>query len=342
MRCYGPSCRPDTTPTNLRDVAQEWPLNTHGLLPLRLATFRPDIVHATSHIGPLWGPGKLVITVHDLIFMHRPADYNPLWLAVTRATLPRVLARASAIIADSHTTAGDITHFLNVPARKLHVVYPGIDPVPPASSRDEVLPGILSKPSLRRGERYIICIGPWVRRKNLTVVLRAFELVACEEQDLHLLITGTGAAGMKGASPEELASRLPGPVRKRVHCMGFIPRQELYSLLSGAALLAYPSRIEGFGLPPLEAMSMGVPVVTSEAPVLLEIAGGAALFAPVDDPQAWAQAFRRVLREPELARQLRQLGLARSNLFSWERCTKETVSVYRQLGIRNYQKRNLT
>lgn len=332
VRCYGPACQDATARSAIRHVAQEWPVNTHGLLPLRMAAFRPDIVHATSHIGPLWGPGRLVVTVHDLIFMRRPEDYNSLWLAITRATLPRVLARASAVIADSYATSHDLRRFLKVPARRLHVVYPGIDPVPALEVASDEMRTMLRSLGIGANGRYVICTGPWVMRKNLRVVLEAFLMVAPQEPDLHLVITGTEAKGMKGPSPSELVQHVAPSMQKRIHCVGFVERRHLYGLLGAAALLAYPSRMEGFGLPPLEAMSLGTPAVVSNVPVLREVTGGAALTAPVDDAGAWAQAFRRVLREPGLAAHLAKSGRIRSSDFSWQRCTLDTVGIYRQVA----------
>ncbi len=325
LRCYGSACGTEGAEARLSDIVQEWPLYTHGALPLRLAAFRPQIVHATSHIGPLWGTGRLVVTVHDLIFMRYPADYNPFWLGITRALLPHVLRRAQAILCDSATTKNDLHNFFNVPAGKAQVVYPGVDPLPnlPAS------PGVEAEQG-----RYIILLGPWVRRKNLPVAVEAFALLAGKLPDIGLVITGTGSAGMKGATPGALVAALPPPVRARVHMPGFVEREKLYSLIRGASLLAYPSRYEGFGLPPLEAMSAGVPVVASNTPVLREVAGEAALFAPANSPQAWAAAFRHILEEPGLAAHLSQAGRARSSLFSWPRCARETIQVYREVAGR--------
>lgn len=338
LRCYGPACieesRKPERVAGMFNIAQEWPANTHVMLPLRLLSFRPDIVHATSHIGPLLGPGRLVVTVHDLIFMQRPEDYNPLWLAVTQASLPRVFARAAAIIADSQATSRDVERYFNIDPARLHVVYPGIDPSPPIrpdSKQDATLATIGLGPT----ERYIILLGPWVQRKNLSVVVEAFGRIAEHEPGLRLIITGTQAAGMKGTAPSETVAQLPGQIQSRVHLVGFLEREPLYRLIRAAALLAYPSRIEGFGLPPLEAMSLGVPVVASDTPVLLEVAGGAALHAPVGEVEAWAKAFSRVLNERGLAERLREAGFARSKMFSWDRCAEETISVYREVaGLR--------
>jgi alpha-1,3-rhamnosyl/mannosyltransferase len=257
-----------------------------------------------------------------------------MWLAVTNLLFPLVLRHSSAIIADSHATAEDLQRFNPGSHRKVHVVYPGIDLWADINSAKRRRVELLRKLGINN-RRYIICIGPWSRRKNLPVVLRAFEKVAQELSDVGLLVTGRASGGMKGAQPEQLIARLPPEVQARTRSLGFVPREDLYALLSGASLLAYPSRIEGFGLPPLEAMSLGVPVVASDAPVLKEVSAGAALHVPAGEPGAWGEAFRRVLTDPGLSQALSEKGRQRSSLFSWERCARETIAVYRQVAKRS-------
>lgn len=311
---------------------QEWPPYTQGVLPLLLSRQRPHVVHSTSHIGPLWGPGRLVVTVHDLIFCRFPADYDPLWLRITLTLLPRVLARATAIIADSHATKEDIQRYYNVRPGKIHVIYPGIDREfrrTPATMRN------LSDTRRKYGlgdDSYIICVGPWVARKNLSVVVAAFAEVAARMPNVRLVITGNRPRGMKGTTPEQMVEALPPYTRERVHTVGFVSKEELVALVSGAAVLAYPSRYEGFGLPPLEAMAAGVPVVASDTPAVAEVTAGAALLAPVESPREWAAALSGVLANPNRAAQLRAAGLERSAAFSWERCAQETIALYKKVA----------
>lgn len=331
LRCYGLACRPPDRGTGWLDLLHEWPLNTHGVLPVRLARFRPDIVHATSHIGPVIGAGKLIVTVHDLIFRRHPEDYPRAWLAITNLLLPLVLRRSAAVLADSGATAEDLHEFYPASRGKVRVVYPGIDPVNGHSALRADRDVTLREWGLA-GIPYIMCVGPWSRRKNLAVVLRAFESLAGDLPGVRLVVTGRGGSGMKGAEPEELIARLHPDTRQRINSLGFVPRDTLYALLSGASLLAYPSRIEGFGLPPLEAMSLGVSVVTSDVPVLREVAGGAAVHVSADDPAAWAAAFRRILSEPGFAQSLAHKGSVRSRDISWDRCATDTLAVYREVA----------
>lgn len=300
---------------------------------MRLAPLRPQIVHATSHIGPILGPGRLIVTVHDLIFRRHPEDYPTAWLAVTNLLLPLVLKRSAAILSDSRATAEDLHRFYPATQGKVHVVYPGLD-TPKGTGLTKAERAVLPREFGISSATYIMCVGPWSHRKNLPVVLQAFEMLARELPDVTLVVAGGGGGGMKGAQPGELIARLRPETQQRVRNLGFVPRETLYALLCGASLLAYPSRIEGFGLPPLEAMSLGVPVVTSDVPVLREVAGGAALHAPADDPAAWAAAFRRILLEPRFARLQSDKGRVRSMDFSWWRCALETLAVYQEVAGR--------
>jgi glycosyltransferase involved in cell wall biosynthesis len=330
LRCYGPSCR--RSQHALISTMQEWPPYTLVVLPLLLARQRADIVHSTSHIGPLWGPGKLVVTVHDLIFRRFPADYDPIWLRMTLALLPRVLTRATAIIADSHATKEDIQRYYNVRPGRIHVIYPGIEREFRHTAATMQPPDDTRRKYGLGDDSYIICVGPWVARKNLSVVVAAFAEVAAHMPNVRLVITGNLPRGMKGTTPERLVGALPPYARERVHAVGFVPKDELVALVSGAAVLAYPSRYEGFGLPPLEAMAAGVPVVASDTPAVAEVTAGAALLAPVDSPREWAAALSGVLANSDGAAQLRAAGLERSAAFSWERCAKETIALYKNVA----------
>jgi glycosyltransferase involved in cell wall biosynthesis len=138
---------------------------------------------------------------------------------------------------------------------------------------------------------------------------------------------------MKGNSPADLVAKLPQKLRHRVHFTGHVRLAELEELLRGASLLAYPSRAEGFGLPPLEAMSVGVPVVAADTPVAREVYGKAALYAPPNDVEAWADSITLMLTDEPTRRKLTAAGLKRSALFTWERCAEECVALYRQLLV---------
>ncbi len=343
VRCYGPNCPdPHSRSYRLPAIVQEWPPYTHGLLPLVLWGYRPHIVHSTSHIGPLWAPGKLLVTVHDLIFLRYPEDYDPLWRGLTLMLLPHVLRRAHAIIADSHTTRTDILRFYRVAPARVRVIYPGVDHLSGVTAAPWGYPtGEEGQPVavpdiVPAGKPYILCPGPLVRRKNHEVVIEAFaRLVSTSANqypgEVHLVITGSTPAGMKQGSLAARLAGLPHYIRSRIHLVGYVARRELVALLANAALLAYPSRFEGFGLPPLEAMAAGVPVVTSDTPAVLEATGGAALTASMHDPRQWQAAFSLILTDPSIAGALRQSGRQRAAQFTWERTAAQVVALYEEL-----------
>ena len=130
-----------------------------------------------------------------------------------------------------------------------------------------------------------------MRRKNLEVAVDAFKRIALRFPDVNLVITGKPARGMRGYTEEELIGALPTKTRDRVRFAGFVEQEELHRLVAGATLLAYPSRWEGFGLPPLEAMLAGVPVVASLTPAVEEVTEGAALLCDADNPREWAKTL---------------------------------------------------
>ena len=328
---YGAATRGGSSKSGFLELAQEWPTYTHLALPLALLRNRPNIIHSTSHIGPLWGPGKLIVTVHDLIFMRYPEDYNRGWLAIALLTLPRVLKRAAAVIADSHATKADIERFFGVAPSKIKVIYPGID-IGYGEVKQEPVVG---KPiGVLQNTRYILCLGPWVRRKNLEVVVEAFKRIAPRFPDVQLVITGKPARGMKGYTRESLLGGLPPKTRARVRLPGFVAQTDLYRLMAGASLLAYPSRWEGFGMPPLEAMLAGVPVVASLTPAVEEVTEGAALLCDADNPHEWAKTIEQVLRDPNAAAALSDAGRKRAALLSWEKCARETAALYHRVAGR--------
>ena len=329
LRCIGLACRANLS-SGLSAIVQEWPIYTQIAVPLTLARHHTDIVHSTSHLGPLFSTARGVVTVHDLLFIRYPRDYNPLWLAITKALLPSILRRAKAIIVDSKTTALDIQHYYGTPKSKIHVIHPGLD----RPSRLRYANLDQTAESGFNEAPYILCLGPWVGRKNLGVVIDAFERLADRHDNLGLVITGNQPRGMTGEGPVELVRRLPQHVQRRVHLTGHLPSSKMQEVMRSASVLAYPSRFEGFGLPPLEAMHFGVPVVAADTRVAHEVYDDAALYAPPDDPEKWAGVLERALGDTALLQKLKRAGLLRSGRYSWERCAQQCIALYRQIQSR--------
>ena len=171
-----------------------------------------------------------------------------------------------------------------------------------------------------------------MRRKNLDVVVRAFASLARQHADTRLVITGGPAPGVQSYSEEELVGLLPNELRHRLVLPRFVARNDLAALVAGASVLAYPSVDEGFGLPPLEAMAAGVPVVVADTPAVVEATGGVALVAPKGDPGAWADRLSLVLERPHVAERLREAGLRHSARFTWEACATSFLKLYRHVA----------
>ena len=291
--------------------------------------------HHTARYGPLLG-APYVLTVHDLIrwydahprahpeagavapFISVPTSRDRFWLGRDHAAV----ARAAAIIAVSETTKRDLVRHLGVPPQRVHVVYEGID-----HALFRPVPRRLADPP------YLLFVGAEHPRKNLAALLRALAELKRDPLLGDLRLVKVGAAGTAEAPfraatrmlMRELGLRLgPDVVLVDEH----VPDEDLPAYYSGAACFVLPSRYEGFGFPPLEAMACGCPAVVSTAGSLPEVTGGAALTAAPSDVPALASAIRRVLLEPGVASDLRARGLAQAARFSWDRAARATQQVY--------------
>ena len=207
------------------------------------------------------------------------------------------------------------------------MIYPGIDERFRVQTEAGEIANTRRKYHLEE-DPYILCMGPWVQRKNLGVVLSAFSQLVDDIPQARLVITGQPARGMRNLSLQDAFRGISCHARERVHALGHLPFKELRAIVRGAEVLAYPSLFEGFGLPPLEAMSAGVPAIVSDTPAVVEAVGEAALVARADYPAEWREALRQVLNTPHLGERLISSGKKRSEEFTWERCVRETAQVY--------------
>jgi glycosyltransferase involved in cell wall biosynthesis len=247
-----------------------------------------------------------VVTVQDLVLYRRPetmSSYNRTYL---RRTLPRVVEAADRIIATSRDTADGLAELLGVPQDRIRVAPPGIGERfygPPPAAAPVAGP-------------YVLAVGTREPRKNLPRLAEAMRLLRSEGRPEQLVI-----AGGRGWGDVELGDdvRVLGPVSEEV----------LHALYAGAACLAYPSLEEGFGLPPLEAMAAGCPVVASNAGALPDVCGEAAVLVDPLSAESIADGIRRALRDAEA---LRRLGHERAEGFTWSRACERVVEVYRELA----------
>jgi len=268
----------------------------------------------------------LVVTVHDLGFRRFPetAPHGTRWWL---ARIDRTLARATRIITVSESTRQDLSELYDVEPGRISVIPLGVDrarfrPV----DRDATDP-VRSRFGL--DGPYLLYLGGIEPRKNLPNVLAAFARLG---PGLRLVIAGSGVEwNPEGAVLlQEALDSLPPEARRRVVRTGYVSEGDKVALLSGAEALVYPSLYEGFGLPVLEAMACGTPVVTSDRSSLPEVAGGGALFVDPGDPGAIAAAVERVLSDGQLRKQLKETGMERAAGFTWEETARRTAEVLRQ------------
>ncbi|MBV9140247.1 MAG: glycosyltransferase family 4 protein [Pseudonocardiales bacterium] len=277
--------------------------------PTELLAARADVLHATNFVLPPSTRSRGVVTVHDLAFLDHPE-----FLAPPQRQLPdllrRSVARAAVVCTPSATVARQVAHRLDIPAERIVVTPLGVDPA--WSSTSPPSPALRAR--LRLPLRYLLFVGAAQPRKGLDVLLDAH----AAHPDLAPLVL----AGPTGWGPTLRAS-------SRVHTVGYLDEADLRCVVAGAAALVLPSREEGFGLPVLEAMAAGVPVVCSDLPALREVAGGLATLVPPGDPAALAAALASVdgAGHDPVSAAARQAHAAR---YTWQACAQATVHAYRK------------
>jgi len=296
------------------------------LQPLELLAEGVELLHSPVNIQPLFLPCKGVITVTDLSFMVFPESFRTFRRFYQRFFTRLSVRRASHLITYSTSTAQDLTRFFAVPAGRISVVFPGVDtaycPV-----RDEA---VLDEFRRRRNlpQKFILFVGTLEPRKNLLTLLQAYAQFRRQTDAGHKLVLGGGAGWLYqpiSAAVEKLG------LQDDVIFPGFIPDDELPLWYNSADVFVYPSLYEGFGLPPLESMACGTPVIVSDASSLPEVVGDAALLVNPYRPDEWAAALATLCGDAHLQADLASRGLERARDFSWTRMARETIKVYRDI-----------
>lgn len=284
---------------------------------------RADVLHSTTPYLPLWAPCAMVLTVHDLAIYRCPEVFRRFNRTFGVRLFERSVRRASALIAVSQATRNDLVALLGIPASQITVIPEAADPIFRPASAANSIAAIRDRYDLDRP--YVLSVATAEPRKNLVRLVEAFASCTAMLPDPPLLVVVGGAGWLSGAlwgRLRELAAQ--GYVR----ITGYVPRADLPALYAGASVFAYPSIYEGFGLPVLEALACGAPVLTSNCSALPEITGDAALLVEPTSVDAIARGLMRLLTDPVLAATLRARGPARAARFSWDLTAGATLAVY--------------
>jgi glycosyltransferase involved in cell wall biosynthesis len=296
-------------------------------LPLAVDLRGIDLFHAPANILPGGLTMPSITTIHDMMWLTHPRWCNPaLWGRIEqrfyRHGIMRALNRSALITTVSEASRAEIVRFSPASADRVVVTRSGV-----ADDFRPILPdaGALAQMGLVPGRRYVLVVGQGAPYKNHEGALRAFALACGSSPDIDLVLVQRRAGRRQELTG--LASVLG--IESRIRVLQPIDRSALVQLYSGAVALLHPSFIEGFGNPVAEAMACGCPVVTSDCSAMPEVAGGAALLADPYDPGSIAAALSRVLQDPALAAELRQLGLARAAELEWGAFAAANLALYR-------------
>jgi glycosyltransferase involved in cell wall biosynthesis len=312
LRLAAVTRRPDLVPEGIEPVelparSQVWRMAAS--LPRLLRRLRPALAHF-QHALPLACPCPAVVTVHDLSFVRDPSLMGLRDRLVFRTSVPRSARRAARVLAVSELTKRDLIELYAIPEDKIVVTPNGVDPIfSPAGPSPN-------------GRPYALVVGTLQRRKDPEAAVKALALLG--DDDLRLVFAGPDKGGRAGAEHAVERAGLAG----RVEFRGHVPREELAALYRGAACLVFPSRYEGFGLPALEAMASGTPVVATRAGALPEVTGDAAILVDGPGPAELAGAIERAVADRE---RLIAAGLERAKRYTWAETARRTLAVYREL-----------
>jgi glycosyltransferase involved in cell wall biosynthesis len=281
---------------------------------------RHSLLWSPCGSGPLLRANQ-VVTIHDLSFIEHPEWFSAGYARFYQLITPLLCRRVRHIMAVSEFTRTRLIKLLGINPEKISVVHNGVDarfhPLPV-----EEIQG--ARRQFNGGNPYVLFVGSIEPRKNLATLLQSWAIVRQAHSDIKLLVAG-GSAKIYANSADQ--SDATG-----VHFLGYVKDESLPCLYGGATAFVYPSLYEGFGLPVLEAMSCGAPVVTSSTTALPEVTGDAALLVDPLDVKSIAQGICSILSSAELRRTLREKGIQQASGFTWTRAAKETLSLFERLG----------
>lgn len=293
---------------------------THVRLSAEMLRRRPDVLFVPAHVVPLVAP-CCVVTIHDLGYLSEPDAHPPRQRRMLDLTTRWSARSSTRIIAVSDSTKRDLVDHYGVVPDKIDVVPLGVSETFSTRSLDETT---RVRIAYDLPETFVLAVGTIQPRKNLEMLTRAMELIP----GIQLVV-----AGKPGWLADRVMAELAEPLRAgRVRLLGYVPSADLAALYAASSCVAFVSRFEGFGLPAIEAMACGAPVVASDRGALPEVVGDAALVVDPDDRNEIAEAIRTVLSDAARAASLREAGLRRAEEFTWRATAEETLRVLREVA----------
>ncbi len=288
------------------------------------------LLHAPVYVSPLLGPCPTVVTIHDLSFIKLPQAFRASNRSYLKLFTRLSVRRAAKIIVVSENTRRDAALLLGIPLERIVVIPNGVDETFCPIQDQSRIAAFRRRRSIP--DRIILFVGTIEPRKNVGTLIRAYAQLKEKGIIEHKLVIG-GNKGWMYEPTFALVEELE--LSEEVIFPGFLSPEELPLWYNAAELFAYPSLYEGFGLPPLEAMACGTPVITSNVSALPEVVGKAGIMVGPHDVEAWAEAIEQVLLDAELRESLSNAGLKRAARFSWHKTAEMTVDLYRSTIMTN-------
>lgn len=300
---------------------------SQALLPLESKIRRIDLLHTLADISPFAFGGKKLLTVQDISFLILPQTIPRSQYFYSLRFLPYAARKADRIITPSQCTKQDLLERLSLPEEKIRVIHHAVDSLFRPLEKKTSLKKIKEKYGIER--RFLFCLSSLVRRKNLERLIRAHHHLREQGKIDHILII----SGRKGWGFFKEIFKVVDELKakKEVIFTGYLTEEDRILFYNGADLFIYPTLYEGFGLPILEAMGCGTPVITSNTSALPEIAGDAALFIDPYRVDDIASRIQQLLEDTGLYDELRNKGLERVKAFSWEKTARQTLEVYQEI-----------
>ena len=286
---------------------------------LLFGKYKPDIMFEPAHTIPLLSVGKIVVTCHDLAFIHFPYLYTPFERIYHRFCMWFSVRRASRIITISEYTKNDLIKYYKINPEKIKVIYLGVNKE--KFAKKYKLNSSIKIPT----SKYIFYAGRLETKKNIVNQIKAFKLIAEKDKSISFVLAGKWGYGRKEI--ENTIKGLTEDIKKRIYLTGYISDTEYISFLQNASIFSFVTYFEGFGLPILEAMACQTPVICSNISSLPEIAGNAALLVNPKNIDEIAKNYHKILSNAKIRQNLIRQGLNRIKDFSWQKTAEETLKV---------------